>query len=124
MNPNVEQLFNSNKNYMKHALVGQVEMNKPATLNGTTFNYETEYVITHNLGMIPLVRAWYDQHSDGTIMAVNGQYGIQTGFGPTIDFWFYVDEITTTTVTLKAEDIASNSGTFIAYYKIYLDYEA
>lgn len=115
-------LFTSDKNYMKLASFEPDTMDRPNTLNAL-FNYESSKTITHNLGYIPLVRAYYDHNDAGTIMPVTGQSGLQTAFGPSLDYWFYIDEITTTTVTFKAEDLDLSSGTFTFYYKIYRDFE-
>ena len=112
----------SQKNYMKHFAFESASMAKPATLNAD-FNYESSFVVTHNLGYIPLVRAYYDQNASGVILPCTGQQGVQTAFGPTVNFWFWVDNITTTTVTFKCEDFFSHSGVFTFYYKIYYDFE-
>ena len=116
-------VFTSDKNYLKLAAFQPATMNKPSTPNAY-FNYESSLTITHNLGYIPLVRAYYDYNNAGTIYPCTGQAGVRTAFGPSLDYWFYIDEITTTTVTFKAEDVSSRSGTFTIYYKIYYDFEA
>jgi hypothetical protein len=119
--------FDSSKNYLKQGFSGTVTLNKPATLDTPNDAYMTEYTITHNLGIIPLVRAWYEPDSDGVIFPVNGQKKFGTPIlynGGDIDFFFFVDEITTSTVKLRAERYQSDGslgGTFIAHYRIYLD---
>jgi hypothetical protein len=114
--------FDSRKNYLKQFMQGSVAMNKPNTLAAGT--YSSSHTITHNLGYRPLVRAWYDPENLGTIFPVNSQRGEL--YSPiyalgTVDFVFFIDEITTTTVTFRAEDNASHSSTFTMYYKIYID---
>lgn len=115
--------FSSKKNYLKHSVSEEDIIDKPVTLNAN-FNYEGSKTITHDLGYIPLVRAWYDPNDNGTIHPMNGQSGVRTdGFGLT-DFWFYIDEITETTITFKTESVDQLSGTCPFWYKIYLDFEA
>lgn len=117
-------MFTSNKNYLKLRDVKAEIMSKPNVLNPVTFNYEGTFTVFHNLGYIPLVRAWYNYNNTDVIMPTNGQAGVRTGFGPTVDYWFYIDDITTSSVTFKSEDFSSRSGTFTFYYKIYYDKEA
>jgi hypothetical protein len=96
-------------------------MDKPATPSG--FNYVSSLTITHNLGYVPLVRAFYDPDSIGTIYPVNGQSGTQTAGPTSLPFWFYIDDITSTQVIFKCEGFSLLSGTFPIYYRIYLDFE-
>jgi hypothetical protein len=114
--------FDSRKNYLKQYMQGSATMDKPASLSGGI--YSTSYTLTHNLGYRPLARAWYDPTGAGLIFPVNSQRGEL--YSPlfamgTVPFVFFVDEITTTTVVLRAEDDGSNAGTFTFYYKLYLD---
>jgi hypothetical protein len=115
-------IFTTDKNYMKLQQFQPETMNRPNTLN-SSFNYESSFTVVHGLGYVPLVRAYYNHNDAGTIIPVNGQAGIRTGFGPTLDYWFYIDEITTNEVVFKAEDFSSRTGTFTFYYKIYYDFE-
>src|SRR5690606_10181891 len=115
-------IFTTDKNYMKLQQFESEVMDRPSTLN-PLFNYESSFTVVHGLGYIPLVRAFYNHNDAGTILPANGQAGSQTAFGPSVDYWFYVDEITTNVVVFKAEDFSSRTGTFTFYYKIYYDFE-
>lgn len=111
----------SGKNYLKHANMGTVSMSKPGILAGAL--YTSTYVVVHNLGYEPLVRAAFDGDNDGTIYPAvdqRGNAGAQAAiFGA--PFGLFIDDITTTTVTFRAEWGTALAGTFPLYYRIYID---
>lgn len=123
----------SGKNYLKHAVAGSDTMGKPDTSDGGLGFFSTKTVV-HNLGYIPLVRAYYDPDNDGKIFPTIGQFsgsgvGLSTtspffgvpAFADVVPFCFFVDEVTTTTVVLRTYSTGSLSGTFPFYYRIYID---
>lgn len=123
--------FDSRKNYLKQFMQGEVVIDKPATNDGTFFEYYTEHTINHNLGYVPLVRAWYDPENDGIKYPASGQKGVQISLWYTYftailqtDFIFCINEVTDTTVTFRAlRNVGDGAmtGTFSFWYKIYLD---
>lgn len=118
----------SGKNYLKHAFATSTTMDKPSTSDGTNF-FSTK-TITHNLGYRPLVRAYYDPSANGAILPMIGQKDtvsysplspfLGSGVAP---FWFFIDDITTTTVVFRTLHTSSLAGTFTFYYRIYIDPE-
>jgi len=115
--------FTSSKNYLKQLVAASETMAKPATLDGTSGVYYTTKTITHNLGYVPLVRAWYDKDGNDTLYPTNGQYGGQTSGDFTWAYYFFIDSITTTAVTFRAEaNILPTAGNFTFYYRIYYDF--
>jgi len=113
--------FVTNKNYMKHALRGETTMDKPDTLSGGF--YTSSKTISHSLGYRPLVRAYFDIDSDGTWYPPNGQRDTQTTGATSMPFWFFVDSITTSAFTLRAESFSEESGTMPVHYIVYRDFE-
>lgn len=116
----------SGKNYLKHALAAPATMSKPSSADGFGAFTSTS-VIAHNLGYEPLVRGYYDPNSDSTIYPLIGQYlggaGL-TSESPLLTvapFAFFVDDVTTTTVTFRTYSSGSIAGTFTYYYRIYID---
>lgn len=120
----------SGKNVLKHALSGPTTMDKPNISDGGLGFYSTK-TITHNLGYRPLVRAYYDPDSNGTLYPLIGQFaGASSGPSTTspldltvVPFWLFVQDVTTTTVEFRTYDTASNVGSFSFYYRIYRDPE-
>lgn len=116
--------LDSRRNYLKQLLSGWVEMARPATTSGS--KYYTDYTVTHNLGYRPLVRAWYDPTGGGMRVPMNGAWfaDISQFYPSVVDFQFYVYEITTTTVTFRADSYTADgalSGNFRFFYKLYAD---
>lgn len=123
--------FDSRKNYLKQYDAQWVRMDKPNLTDSYLSKYYSTYTVTHNLGYLPLVRAWYDPDNSGSRFPLNGQqyadvsnfYSVP-GLGNFADFQFFVSEITETTVTFRAERYTADgtlSGTFPFFYKIYAD---
>jgi len=115
----------SGKNVLKHALSDSDTMDKPNTSDGFLGYFSTK-VITHNLGYVPLVRVSYDPDSDGSIFPANGQGRVESTSNRSplqtvAPFWFYVDDVTTTTFTLRTYKTSQLSGTFPFYYRVYKD---
>lgn len=119
--------FDSRRNYLKQFLQGSATINKPQTHDATFSEYYTETTITHDLGYVPLVRAWYDPDGSGMLFPANGQKFIAASvfyFEGDVPFMFYAVDITTTAVTFRAavEDFAgAMGGTFTFHYKVYID---
>lgn len=119
--------LDSRKNYLKAFMADSSTIARPATLDGTFNEYYTTETITHNLGYRPLVRAWYDPDGSGLKFPMNGQKFFAASelyFQGDVDFMFYVDDITATTVTFRAARESGDgalSGNFTYWYKIYLD---
>lgn len=120
--------FTSEKNYLKASTSDTqvIPMNKPNTFESSAFIYSSTLPVSHNLGYIPLIRAWYSPSNNTYRYPTVGFYD---GNGTLSDlclngivpFDCGVYDITTTTVTFKAISSSSFSGTFNLYYKIYLD---
>lgn len=119
--------FDSRKNYLKVFMKDGPTIDRPATLDGTFNEYYTTYTVDHDLGYRPLVRAWYDPDGSGMKFPMNGQKFFAASefyFQQDVEFMFYVDDITTTSVTFRAARESGDgalTGTFQFWYKIYLD---
>jgi hypothetical protein len=114
----------SGKNYLKYAVSNPDTMSKPGTTDGLLGYFSTKTIL-HNLGYRPLVRVHYDPNSNGGIFPANGQ-GRQdtTNTSPlasVVPFWLYVDDVDTTTITLRTYSSSPLAGTFTFYYRIYID---
>lgn len=115
----------SGKNVLKHAFIDSDTMNKPDTNDGFLGYFSTK-TITHNLGYRPLVRVYYDPNANGTLFPTNGQGRADTAvktppLSAVVPFCLYVDDITTTTITLRTYNFTQLAGTFTFYYRIYRD---
>lgn len=114
----------SGKNVLKHAYMDSGTMNKPSTSDGGLGFFSTA-TIDHNLGYRPLVKIHYDPDSNGKIFPTNGQGRVQISnnspLSAIVPFWLYVDDITTTNITLRTYSSGSLGGTFNYYYRIYID---
>lgn len=121
----------SGKNYLKHAFVDTTTMSKPDTTDGGLGFFSLKTIV-HNLGYRPLVRAYYDPNSDGSIFPMVGQFSgagaglssdspFDTRIPPIVPFSFFIDDVTTTTVVFRTYGTSSLSGTFSFYYRIYID---
>lgn len=113
----------SGKNYLKHAVAGVATVNKPNTDDGSGSLFFSTHSVTHNLGYEPLVRCAFDGNNDGTIYPAIDQRGNAGSVANLagLPFAVFVDDITTTDVTFRAEWGSSLAGTFPLYYKIYID---
>lgn len=123
----------SGKNVLKHAFIEPDTMEKPNTTDGGLGFFSTK-TITHNLGYKPLVRAYYDPDSNGSIFPTVGQFNGASGglssdspfdvrVPSVVPFSFFVDDVTTTTVIFRTYGGSSLGGTFPFYYRIYRDPE-
>jgi hypothetical protein len=117
----------SGKNYLKHAFVGTETMNKPNTSDGGIGFFSTK-VVVHNLGYVPLVKAFYDPDSSGALFPTIGQFSGATAGANwssplrfVAPFMLFTDEITATQVTFRTYGEISLGGTFSFYYRIYVD---
>lgn len=111
----------SGKNYLKHAVAQPGTMNRPGTADGAGAYFSTTSV-SHNLGYVPLVRLAYDPDGDGTIYPAIGQKGASSVSSPGVSFDCFVDDITATAVSIRAEHFGSAlAGTFTYYIRIYVD---
>lgn len=122
-----DTFFDSRNNYLKIFMQGSGTLARPATLDAGNAEYYSEVTITHNLGYIPLVRAWYEPAGDGMKYAMNGQKRIAASeiyIQDDVEFMFYADSITDTTVTFRAARESGDGAltdTFTYWYKIYID---
>ncbi len=123
----------SGKNVLKHAFINSTTMNKPDTSDGGLGFFSTKTIV-HDFGYKPLVRAYYDPNSDGSIFPTVGQFGGVSGgltsdspldirIIPVVPFSFFIDDVTTTTVVFRTYGGSSLGGTFPFYYRIYRDPE-
>lgn len=114
----------SGKNVLKHAFIDTDTMNKPNTSDGGLGFFSTK-TITHNLGYRPIVRIHYDPDSNGSVLPAIGQGRVNVNSTSPLDavapFWLYVDDITTSIITLRTYNSSSLAGTFTFYYRIYRD---
>jgi hypothetical protein len=117
----------SGKNYLKHAVMTPDAMGKPNTSDGG-LGFFTTKIVLHNLGYRPLVRAYYDPNSNGSIFPMMEQFsGVTAGassespLDAVVPFYFFVDDVATTSVTFRTYGGSSLSGTFPFYYRIYID---
>lgn len=114
----------SGKNVLKQAFIDSDTMDKPNTSDGA-LGFFSSKVIDHNLGYRPLVRVHYDPNGDGSIFPANGQgQAVTSNTSPlsaVVPFWLYVDDVTTTNITLRTFNSSSLGGTFTFYYRIYRD---
>jgi hypothetical protein len=120
--------FTSNRNYMKRdASSGSSTMAAPTTSAYGGYIYITNKTITHNLGFIPVLRAYYEPFGDGVIWPAMGQRLSQSVVnplntavtGPGLICW-----PTTTTLTLQLFYGTNHlTGPFPVYWVIYKDYQ-
>jgi len=120
----------SEKNNLKHYEMATATMTRPNTADGFGGFFSTSTVV-HDLGYIPLVRAYFDPLGDGTIYPSIGQYIATTGADSSsplftagsvvAPFMFFASNITTTTVTFTVYGFSGSAATFDYYYRIYLD---
>jgi len=118
--------FDSRKNYLKQILSGWQTMDKPNLTDALMAKRFSEYTVTHNLGYRPIVRAWYDPNGTGQRFPLNGQRtaDISQFYLVIVPFQFYARDITTTSVTFRADNYTvdgSFTGTFRFFYSIYAD---
>lgn len=115
--------FDSRKNYLKIADpegVKKIVTPKPSTADFLTF-FST-VTINHNLGYRPMVRAWFSPGNNDTWYPMDGEYDSFTDIMGVAGMNLYVQEITTTTVTFRAQALSSMAGqNYTLAYKIYLD---
>lgn len=118
--------FWSGKNYMKRdATTGSQPVAAPVTL--AYGQYVTQTVITHDLGIIPFFRIFYEPFKDGVIWEALGTRNQQFATNPrnqagvTGPYLIGFPETTTLTIELG---YSSNTltGTYPIYYVIYKDY--
>ncbi len=121
----------SGKNVLKHAFMASDTMNKPNTTDGG-LGFFSSKTIVHDLGYVPLVRAYYDPNANGSVFPSVGQFSGTLG-GLSVDspinarspalvpFSFFIDEVTTTSVVFRTYHTSGLAGTFPFYYRIYID---
>lgn len=117
--------FTSQKNSMKRAISGTLNMAAPTT-SAYVLLYVTNATIPHNLGYVPAFRYYYEPFGDGVIWPPlsgrpdgNAQKPTNTSIqGPGIIGW-------ADSTNLYLQLFASSNtftGTFPVYYVVYKDY--
>jgi hypothetical protein len=106
---------------------GSTSLAAPSTYVGSLLLYVTNYTLTHNLGSIPVFRAYYEPFGDGVVWppmgtrsageTINPRNTLVTGPG----LFVYP---TTTTIQFQLYYSANTlTGTFPLYYIVYKDYQ-
>lgn len=113
--------FTTNKNLLKRdTSSGTATIDAPATASGYG-TFVTSYTVNHNLGYIPLVRAYYEPVDNGEIYPVSGYRIGGTNIGIAVNGVIAFMEISTTQLTIRLESNTSKTGTREIYWVIYKD---
>lgn len=100
----------SDANYWKIAMKGSGTLSLPASFGATDSD-----TITHNLGYYPNVRVWFEPNNDGDIWVPHKRSVWSNAL-----LYF---EVTTTGLTITAENGSVSAETVPYYYRIYYDGE-
>jgi len=106
--------FSSLYNYQKVANEGTTVVSAP---NATT----TTYTVTHNLGAITSVRAWYSPATGEILPISEEQYVDDTSFTSEVNLVTVRAYLTTTTLVLEVSNSSGSTKSVSLNWKIYYD---
>lgn len=118
---------------MTLSLLGRKNVLKRSSVSGTTLapapsvlvgsNYVSSFVITHNLGYIPMVRLYFEQsETDGIVYPAGGNRLTATYIGLAGSPILCLYELTETTLTVYLESFSAKTGSRNVYHVIYKDF--
>lgn len=116
-------LFGVKNNLKRDTSSGSASIAAPATVSAWV-NLITTYTVTHNLGVIPKVRVYFEQSAtDGKIYPAGGRRftGHYSGIALDVNAIECLWEVTTTTLTIYLESIVAKTGNRNIYWVIYKD---